>query len=232
MTYCGEHTLLGEGKGVKRLVTLKCRSWTCEGCAECRQRQLIAEVCNGQPNRFLTLTKIRVAGETPATAAKKLADGWRKIRRRLIEVYHLKTLEFIAVFEKHVSGWPHLHIAVRSAYIDQRVLSKLADDIMKSPIVHIRKINSTTHAARYIAKYITKDNVRFGTCKRYWKSKHYKIKPRKTKLWQRLVALEWTKRHQSLISLAQDLEMAGWHLTWEDDGSVTASEGMEPYDYG
>ena len=227
MTYCGEHTLLGQGPGVKRLVTLKCRSWGCEGCSECRQRQLIAQVCQGEPNRFLTLTKVRTQGETAATAAKALAHGWRKIRRILIDRIGIKSLEFLAVFEAHQSGWPHLHIAVRSTYIDQRLLSRLADEIMGSPIVHIRQIDSTARAARYIGKYISKSNVRFGTCKRYWASKGYRIQKRKEKAWHKRKELVWSKQHQSLISMAEDLEMLGWELTWHDDGSVTAEKEDE-----
>lgn len=222
MTYCGEQTLVGECPGCKRAVSLKCNAWTCEGCAPQRKARLIAEVIRGNPNRFLTLTRRRDLKEKPAAAAKALAANWSRIRRSLMTRYRIKSLEFIAIFEKHKSGWPHLHIMIRGPYLDQRVISKLAIKFLKSPIVHIRSIDATRKAARYIAKYLSKDNIRFGTCKRYWKSKHYN-QGKDTKWKEKHVSdLIWHKIGTNLISYAEHLEMEGWAIEWESDGSITA----------
>lgn len=173
MGYCGEHIIVKSLGNVRRAATLKCRSWRCPDCGPMRQKRLIAEICAGTPNKFLTLTMRRTPGLTPAQAAQKLAWAWRDLRRLLIYWHKWEKLPFFAVFEPHKSGWPHLHIFLRSSWISQKELSCWMSWLLDSPIVHIKEIHNRGMAAGYAAKYVTKENVRFGTCKRYWQSYDY-----------------------------------------------------------
>src|SRR5262249_50634329 len=119
---------------------------------------------------------------TPTLAAKALARAWRILRLRALRHYNLKALPFIAVFEKHKSGWPHLHLMLRAKWLDQRWLSAQMHDILNSHRVDIRRIKRQSQIAGYCAKYVGKEPWQFGTSKRYWKSRDYELREdRKTK---------------------------------------------------
>lgn len=173
MSYCGEQTAVKrEGKQLTA-VSLRCRSWTCPECRQLRQRQLIAEANGGTPNTFLTLTNRRVPDKTPIDAARELAKAWRLVRLRIMRRYKFKRLPFIAVFEPHASGWPHLHILMRSGFIDWGWLSAQMRELLNSPHVDIRRIDNRGRVSAYVAKYCAKGTTKFGTCKRYWCSQDY-----------------------------------------------------------
>jgi hypothetical protein len=106
-------------------------------------------------------------------------------------------LEFLAIFEATQNGWPHLHILLRSGYIEQAWLSSQMARLADSPIVDIRLVHSRKGAARYVAKYTAKGPGKFGTLKRYWTSLAWEIekwiKPKSANAWevQRLTLRRW-----------------------------------------
>lgn len=51
------------------------------------------------------------------------------------------------------------------------------DQLIQSPVVHIKRITSKTKVVGYVAKYCGKAPKQFGTCKRYWKSQDYEQRP-------------------------------------------------------
>ena len=144
------------------------------------------------------------------------------MRGKIMKLKKWDSLPFLAVFEAHKSGWPHLHLVLRSGFIAQRQLSALAMQFLGSPIVHIRIIDSLRHAARYIGKYISKQNVRFGTCKRYWKSKDYHEGRKKE--WKRPDdnQFTWERVHHCVITMAEALAIEGWEVSFDDKGNCTA----------
>jgi len=89
----------------------------------------------------------------------------------------LPPLPFFAVFEATKKGQPHLHIVLRAPFMPQKWLSAQMLELLKSPILDVRAIDSTTRVAAYIAKYLGKDPHQFGTCKRYWHSKDWNVTP-------------------------------------------------------
>jgi hypothetical protein len=91
--------------------------------------------------------------------------GWRK-------------LPFIAVFEQTKLGWPHLHILLRSGFIDRSFISSIMAELTDSPIVDIRLIKSQAQIAGYVAKYVGQEPHQFGKCKRYWQSQDYDLRPK------------------------------------------------------
>jgi hypothetical protein len=88
-----------------------------------------------------------------------------------------RPLPFIAVIEKHKSGWPHLHILLRYPWIHQQWLSKEMNSLVQSPIQDIRRIDNKGRIAGYVAKYIAEDPHKFGSAKRYWQSRDYDLRP-------------------------------------------------------
>jgi len=171
--FCQETSLLATAHLGQAATSLKCRSWFCPNCAPRRQRQLQAIAMDGTPNRFLTITCRRGQFATPTETAKAIVAAWRTVVRLWRRLNKWHKCEYLAVFEPHQSGWPHLHILWRGHWIDQTWLSQQMTLILNSPVVHISRISNVKSAAHYVAKYFSKAPTKFGTCKRYWKSGKY-----------------------------------------------------------
>ncbi len=174
--YCGETTIVKRHEGSLTAVSLRCRAWTCELCAEGRKKQLMAEGCGGKPNTFLTLTSRRVQGASAQQAAKALSRAWRLLRLRIMRRYDLKALPFLCVFEQTKTGWPHLHIMARMQFVPVHWISEVMDELTDSPIVYIKRIDDLGRMVAYVTKYCSKDCHKFGTCKRYWQSRDFDVR--------------------------------------------------------
>lgn len=214
MTYCGERTAVKYGHEERLGVTLFCKSWACPDCAEKRKRRLIAEVCGGSPTAFLTLTIRREEGKTAALAASELSKAWQTLRKRLMYYRGWRKLPFFAVFEPTKLGYPHLHIFVRMAFVSQLELSCWMSHLIGSPIVHIRAIDNKGRAAGYASKYTTKHNTKFGTCKRYWQSADYDLRPKDTRKRDYLPGEGWELDNRPLHQFAKDWHSLGWLIEW------------------
>lgn len=113
---------------------------------------------------------------TPFGAAPP--NGWKRDAKnrvkRQVQIVG-KELEFLAVVEKHQSGWPHLHILARAIWIDHAWISAQMLDLIDSPVVGIERLNTRSKAASYAAKYCGKATHKVGTAKRYWASRRYPL---------------------------------------------------------
>lgn len=179
-----------------------------------RQKRLVAEVVAGAPTLFLTLTIRRSQAKSPNEAAAKLSDAFQTLRSRIMRWHRKKRLPFFAVFEAHVSGWPHLHIFLRSGWLSQVELSCWMSHLIDSPIVHIRKIDNKGRAAWYAAKYTSKENVRFGNAKRYWQSPDYDLRPEPAHKTVHLPGLGWEMDKRDVHAFARDWHALGWSVEW------------------
>ena len=106
--------------------------------------------------RFITLTS---AEDSPLDFQK----SWRKLSARLRRRGLMR--EYIKVTEFTKGGLRHAHIIYVGSYIDQAVLSAMWGAIHGAPVVDIRGIGaagrgrSVSGAARYLAKYMSKDEA-------------------------------------------------------------------------
>jgi len=173
MSICREWMLHRGNADFAQAKLLLCRSWSCEYCQPIRRRALMAVAAAGEPQRFLTLTVNPKCYADPEQRLRKLSWAWRTIVKRLRRKYGRDAVEYLAVVEETKAGEPHLHILLRGKYLPQKELSQAMQELIESPIVYIERIKSTTHAVRYVAKYIGKKPAQFGTCKRYWQSVNY-----------------------------------------------------------
>lgn len=110
-------------------------------------------------------------GPTPRDPYPRDNHGRVPNRVRLAD----STLAYFAVFEKHKSGWPHLHVLLRSEWIDHNWLQAQWMDLTGSPGRHIKRIADPHRAASYVAKYLSKDPTKFGTAKRYWQTRNWQV---------------------------------------------------------
>lgn len=180
--FCGQFTggRINLDTGEVRAGAIWCKSWECEHCAPLRKKQLQAQACSGEPNRFITITsKYRPDEMTPDEAAQQLVHAWRMVVQRGKRDKIFKNIQYIAVFELTKEGWPHLHILARCEWLAQDWLSKRMQEYANSPIVDVRKVKSKKRAAWYVAKYTAKDPKRFKHCKRYWRTHGYDLSPGK-----------------------------------------------------
>ena len=171
---------------------------------------------SGKPNRFLTLTSRRRDDMTPDQAAAKLAWAWRLVRLRLMRLHKIKSLPFYAVFEKTKLGWPHLHILLRSKFISQKLISQWMDELLQSPIVHIVKIDDAKKAAFYVTKYCCKDAHKFGTSKRYWQSKDWRVEPKPEHEPSILDRVSYGVEKMTVVRWCQQHRELGWRVKQKD----------------
>jgi hypothetical protein len=175
---CGEWTgkSVDLATGEVRAGAIWCKSWFCEYCAPIRQKQLMKQAVNGNPNKFITLTsRYRPDEITAAEAAHQLVHAWRMVVQRAKRDRIFTECQYLAVFELTERGWPHLHILARCTFMAQEWLSQRLKEYADSPIVHIRAVKSMKRAAWYVAKYTAKAPQKFTGCKRYWRTFGYDV---------------------------------------------------------
>ena len=211
MGYCGERCLATSDGPDKVAVTIRCCSWSCADCQEQRKRQLICKAMDGEPNRLITLTSRRTPNVTPELAARALVRAWRLVRRNIKHQRPGEEVHFLAIFEQTKLGWPHLHVLVRSRFIDQAWLSAEMARLTDSPIVDVRAIRNKRGAAKYVSKYIAKAPGKFGTLKRYWTSQRYAVVPyvKKKATWP------WDAQPFNLTKWIEAWRTFGWTVTLE-----------------
>lgn len=172
---CRDCTLVKYHAHSVRLTPLKCRSWRCEYCQPLRRRELAAVARAGMPDTFLTLTLPPREGETFDARARALARAWRIIRARACKKWGYKSIPFLAVFEAHKSGMPHLHILARCKWIGFDELRAWNTELTGGSHVRIERPKSVRGVAKYVAKYVSEEPKLFAGCKRYWRSLNWRI---------------------------------------------------------
>jgi hypothetical protein len=212
MTYCHERIAVNTENRIKTAVSLPCKSWTCDHCVGQRQSRLIAECLGGAPTTFLTLTCRVRPGQSPDDWALLLSRAWRLMRLRIMRAKGIKKLPFYAVMESTKAGWPHLHILMRSIWLDQKWLSAMMDELLDSPKVDIRRIDNRGRAAGYVAKYCGKASHRFRTAKRYWSSRDYDLRPETKTFKKRSAESTWWLLSERLTKWCADKTAHGWQV--------------------
>lgn len=155
------------------LAPIRCKRWTCPTCAEINRGRVIAIAKAAKPRALLTLTVSSTKYPDVSDAAEALKKGLRLLRLRLKRHEKLRNFEFLAVFEKHKSGHPHLHLLIKGDYIPWQWLKRVWRETTGATRIDIRKIKTIGQAAMYCAKYIGKDLSSFPGCKRWWRSSGY-----------------------------------------------------------
>lgn len=154
---------------------MRCKRWSCPHCRKINRMKVIHNARRGRPNVMMTLTVSSKNYPTPDDAAHDLRRGWVALRKRIGRKFPGLKVPFIAVFEKHKSGWPHMHLLLRMPYVDLKTLRAWWEEITGSWNVDVRFIKKSASYVEYICKYIGKDVEHFEGCKRWWRSHNYDI---------------------------------------------------------
>lgn len=198
MGICSDLTYVKSNAFDGTITPLRCKRWSCDHCAPINRQKVIGIARRAKPDAMLTLTLRPNENETPDEMAGRLKAALRLLRLRLKRHGRFSNFHFMAVFERHKSGFPHLHLLLKSQYIPWRWLRSTWEGITGSHEVHIRKISSQGLEAFYVAKYIGKDLAGFRGCKRWWRSYGYSTEDRDTR------QPEWTFLNEQCWKLEDD----------------------------
>lgn len=174
---CSEFQIVKAGPDFEDIKPLPCNRWSCEYCGPRRRSKLIALAVAGHPNKVLTLTIDSHVGNSPVERRALLHDAWKRLVKRILRHFRWKDFQYMAFIEKTKLGEPHLHILLRCPFIPQKWLSAQMKDLVNSPVVWIEQVKGTARAIRYVTKYVGKAPAQFGTAKRYWISRLWRLDP-------------------------------------------------------
>jgi len=214
--FCGEWSIVKTVDHVIRTASLPCRSWGCPECAEQRKKQLAALAMAGRATKFLTFTVDPAKCHTRDDGARRLRKAWAQLRRVLEERHGYARIQFLAVYEQHESGWPHLHVLARCEYIDQAWLSAFMADHGAGPICDIRDCSSRRALANYVTKYVAKEPERFAGCKRYWTSRDWEDRDRRERLREERRRNPWRVTKRDISWVMTTFKIMGFDVWWEE----------------
>lgn len=153
-----------------------CKSWHCADCAPLKRRELASKIASGAPNKFLTITFRKRNSGTKDDHARELLAAWQPIIKRAARAIHTKHIPYCRVVEAQQNGEPHLHVAMRSTFIDTNEISRWCAELLNSPIVKIRAVYNVGDVAAYLAKYLTDDPGTFAGTRRWGCTQDWVIK--------------------------------------------------------
>lgn len=179
----------GNRRGEVELTRLRCKSWSCEYCAQ-KNRELWRSHLKKRIGKiggvwwFVTITSHEGNRESHATLAN-LRRGLDLLFKRIRRVW--KRFEYVRVYEVHKKGAFHAHIVIsglsdRVAYSKSRSgkrafvpceqrgwqvwtlktwFKKSARACKMGYMVDVQRIDTVSKTVNYICKYITKDAQSF-----------------------------------------------------------------------
>lgn len=203
-------------------IPVRCKCWSCPTCAKINKRKVILAGISGAPRALLTLTVNRKHYSSPEDAAHALKRGLRNLRLDLKRHPKLENFEYLAVFEEHESGYPHMHLLITGKFIPWHYLRKTWERITGSIHIHIRKIRNSSQAANYTAKYISKSLAAFEGCKRWWRSHGYP-RPVDERPDDQERAKDWGRYEITTDQMAFNLAIVGFDVERHRDGRITWS---------
>lgn len=142
----------------------------------------------------------------------------KRIRRR----FPSTPFEYIAVWETHKNGYPHIHLIARGPFLPQRVLSRWWHQLNGSPVVDVRRVHSPNGATHYLTKYLTKSpSVPFGF--RHWRtSRNFWSTPGGMFPRSPADGVHRALRTASIYAVASNLQRIGYRVTYEGSGTFHA----------
>lgn len=209
---CGFGSLLSSTDQAVTVKPAVCRSWSCQECAPLRRMLCEIELRSGKPDAGLTLTLQREPGVSPERARGRMAEAFPRLMRWLRK-QGMPDLAYYAVCERHKSGWPHLHVALRGwVFVPQkRISAKWRELTTTSYIVHIER-GRPERMARYMAKYLAKGLAKIGGFKRYWSSRNWLQDKGEAdaETWRHEI---WSYLRDDTDEVVRVLSREGWHFT-------------------
>lgn len=183
---CGPKALRKDSADRVCLVSLPCNGWECPSCGPRRRWRCAQEVIAGRPDKTMTLTLGTADGLSPLEHRAMFARFFPRLIRQLCRYHRIDEIPYWYVIEKHKSGHPHMHVALRMPWTEWEDLKAMWLKISGSPGVTIQMPRSVRGIAKYLSKYLAKDAQKYGDFKRYVKSRNWILEPVQKKERRRL----------------------------------------------
>lgn len=217
MPLCTDLSVVNGNRQEGEISMLRCKRWQCEVCHPVNRQKVIGIARRGEPNTFMTLTCDPQHYDTPDEAARDMKRGLVLLRRAIERKWNVKNIPFLVVFERHKSGWPHMHLLMRASYMHWETLRGIWNDIVGAYQVDIRRIKKRSQIYYYVTKYVGKELAAFEGCKRWWRSQNYNVVAED--LWQPIIygsgfvriAMNFERVQQILEAQRFEWEIAGRH---------------------
>jgi hypothetical protein len=226
---CGEFGLSQDSGEHAELLAPYCRRYGCDDCLPIIRRRLQRQIRAGRPNKLLTLTMRRVEGGDPIAAAGVLMKSWDTFLKRLRRHLGDDEVQFLHVKEGTRKGWPHLHVALRMKSVDHTLIRGWWEEITGAFQVDIRAVKSVRGVAKYLAKYLTKDLVKFGSYRVWSSSRRWAVDPvEKQEPVSSVGQSRPVRLEGGMTSHRNMLERAGYFITWT---SLRSWNAYGPHDW-
>jgi hypothetical protein len=119
-------------------------------------------------------------------------------------------------------GEAHLHILLRSEYIEHEYISEAMRDLIKAPVVWIRQIRDQGKMAAYVAKYCSKDLAKFRGCKRYGYTKNWAISEEYLQEKATWDSSGWRVANYGIATVERECLLAGAAVRWTSQRTFEA----------
>ena len=126
---CSEAVAVNQNSLEGTYSLLKCKRWACEICRPLNRWKVIQAAKRGHPNKMLTLSVSSKHYASEDAAARDLKRGLDALKKRIARRFNKRRIPMMVVFEAHKSGWPHMHILLRTSFISQKWLSHVWSEI-------------------------------------------------------------------------------------------------------
>ena len=205
-----------------KIYQANCKQWECADCRPFMARKLRGKIMSGLPDKMLTLTSQEGLGDDRVERRKLMGVAFNVFIKRIKREFKLKTLPFFVVVEETERGEPHFHVLLRAPFIPQAWLSAQWSELTGASIVDIRKIYDQKHAMFYVSKYLSKKPARFGTTKRFWHSRDWKIASDEPVEERKACSQPKLLKFLSLFAYSEVLIADGWQITSKNSNSIEA----------
>lgn len=183
-------------------VPITCRSWDCPSCARYLKRRLLRRLRYASPNLFITLTTSERTAPTPEEAYHVANHAIAPLMKRWRRRFPNDRVEYFLVWEKTKRGWPHAHILLSAPSVSKHWLSDQWRELTGSYIIDLQKVSSSTHAAGYLTKYLTKDPAVPKGQRRWRRSKGFFVVQDERKTDPLPILSKWERQPRPVASQA------------------------------
>ena len=222
---CSELSLVNRSNNRLNASVLKCKCWNCDLCEPGRRERVRRIALAGEPTKFLTLTVNPACGIDENERAKALVWAWRLLVKRIARRQKVKKIEYLWVMESTKAGEPHMHVLMRSDFIEQAWLSDVMRELINAPIVHIRRVDHKGSVARYVSKYCSKDLAGFHGCKRFGYTRGWIINNDYFEEMDSFKSEGWQKCALNIGTIERELLFAGFAVEKDKYGNIVADAG-------
>lgn len=205
-------------------VPITCRRWDCEHCAQTLKRRLMRRLKNSSPNLFITLTTSTRTAQDPTSAYFKANESISLLIKRWRRKFPNERVEYFLVWERTKAGWPHAHVLLSAPRVSKHWLSAQWKDLTGSYIVDLQQVHSHIHAARYLAKYLTKDPQVPAGQRKYRRSAAFFHQPQELSTERLKVVGGWRREPWNETVLFYQWVMSGYMVDRMPNGSIKRSE--------